>query len=182
MTTPTTNLTLSSVQTEFGGADPISMSEYYKGGSYVPSGVTDGGYGTPPTSGAITMGAMRNLQKGVVSGGSQSVTSSQSGSGSSTASVTFNTDGTTSGTAGAHLLGWNVSVHNWWTLAPDASVGSRYWISFNSGSWLALSGSRTQSLSGTNASSSIPYRISSDSGGGTIVATGAVALTVENGQ
>jgi len=32
-------ISLSQVQTEFGGANPISMSEYYKNGSYVPSTV-----------------------------------------------------------------------------------------------------------------------------------------------
>lgn len=30
-------ISLANVQAEFGGANPISMSEYYKGGSYVPS-------------------------------------------------------------------------------------------------------------------------------------------------
>lgn len=30
-------ITLDNIQTEFGGANPISMSEYYRGGSYVPA-------------------------------------------------------------------------------------------------------------------------------------------------
>ena len=30
-------ISLSQVQTEFGGSNPISMSEYYRGGSYVPN-------------------------------------------------------------------------------------------------------------------------------------------------
>ena len=30
-------ISLSQVQSVFGGGDPISMSEYYRGGSYVPS-------------------------------------------------------------------------------------------------------------------------------------------------
>ena len=29
-------ISLSQVQGEFGGANPISMSEYYRGGAYVP--------------------------------------------------------------------------------------------------------------------------------------------------
>lgn len=32
-------ISLSQVQSEFGGANPISMSEYYRGGSYVPTTV-----------------------------------------------------------------------------------------------------------------------------------------------
>ena len=35
------DLKLSEIQTEFGGSNPIQMSEYYRGGSYVPSGATD---------------------------------------------------------------------------------------------------------------------------------------------
>jgi hypothetical protein len=30
-------ISLSQVQSEFGGSNPISMSEYYRGGSYVPT-------------------------------------------------------------------------------------------------------------------------------------------------
>ena len=33
-------ISLSQVQSEFGGGNPISMSEYYRGGSYVPTSVT----------------------------------------------------------------------------------------------------------------------------------------------
>ena len=49
MTIGTTNITFSSLQTEFGGANPISLSEYYGGGIYVPDGTTT----TMPQSGAI---------------------------------------------------------------------------------------------------------------------------------
>lgn len=38
MAVPNTNVTFSSIQTTFGGSNPISMSEYYRGGSLVPSG------------------------------------------------------------------------------------------------------------------------------------------------
>lgn len=43
-------ISLSEVQTEFGGANPISMSEYYRGGAYVPNNYVNT---TIPTSGAI---------------------------------------------------------------------------------------------------------------------------------
>lgn len=45
-------ITLAQVQSEFGGSNPISMSEYYRGGSYVPS---HGGTTGIPTSGQISM-------------------------------------------------------------------------------------------------------------------------------
>lgn len=47
-------ISLSQVQTEFGGANPISMSEYYAGGANVP-GSTSGVNGAVPESGTISM-------------------------------------------------------------------------------------------------------------------------------
>lgn len=47
-------ISMPNVQTEFGGSNPISMSEYYAGGVYVPSG-TSGTNGAVPTSGAISL-------------------------------------------------------------------------------------------------------------------------------
>lgn len=44
----------SELQTEFGGVNPISMSEYYAGGANVPSS-TSGVNGAVPASGAIAM-------------------------------------------------------------------------------------------------------------------------------
>lgn len=44
----------SEIQTEFGGSNPISLSEYYAGGSYVPSS-TSGTNGAVPSSGTIAM-------------------------------------------------------------------------------------------------------------------------------
>jgi len=47
-------LSLSDIQTEFGGTNPISLNEYYAGGAFVPAG-TSGTYGAVPTSGAISI-------------------------------------------------------------------------------------------------------------------------------
>ena len=49
------SLALSAIQTEFGGSNPISMSEYYAGGSNVPSGTTDGDGNAIPSSGALAI-------------------------------------------------------------------------------------------------------------------------------
>lgn len=47
-------LSLSDIQTEFGGSNPIALSEYYAGGDNVPSG-TSGDAGSIPSSGAIAV-------------------------------------------------------------------------------------------------------------------------------
>ena len=47
-------LSLSDIQTEFGGSNPIALSEYYAGGDNVPSGTT-GDAGSIPSSGAIAV-------------------------------------------------------------------------------------------------------------------------------
>ena len=66
------SLALSAIQTEFGGSNPISMSEYYAGGSNVPSGTT-GNNGNVPTSGALDFNDFRGSTNAVymtASGGS----------------------------------------------------------------------------------------------------------------
>jgi len=47
-------LSLADIQTEFGGANPISLNEYYAGGAFVPAG-TSGTNGPVPSSGAISI-------------------------------------------------------------------------------------------------------------------------------
>lgn len=47
-------LSLSDIQTEFGGTNPISLNEYYAGGANVPAG-TSGTYGAVPSSGTISI-------------------------------------------------------------------------------------------------------------------------------
>jgi hypothetical protein len=47
-------ISLSQIQTEFGGSNPVSMSEYYAGGSFVPSGAT-GTNGAVPSSGTVSL-------------------------------------------------------------------------------------------------------------------------------
>lgn len=47
-------LSLADIQTEFGGSNPASLSEYYAGGAYVPAGTT-GTNGAVPSSGTISI-------------------------------------------------------------------------------------------------------------------------------
>jgi len=58
MTTPSGQITLLDVQTEFGGIPPIAINEYYAGGLYVPASTA----GVPP-SGQISMNDLRNKTK-----------------------------------------------------------------------------------------------------------------------
>lgn len=50
-------LTFSAIQTEFGGSNPIGLSEYYRNGSYV-----GGGAPNVPTSGAIALNTFYSAQ------------------------------------------------------------------------------------------------------------------------
>ena len=66
MALPTSGvLDLSDIQTEFGGSNPISLSEYYAGGLYVPSG-TSGTNGAVPTSGEIAVSDFYGTQSAFV--------------------------------------------------------------------------------------------------------------------
>jgi hypothetical protein len=47
-------ISLNNIQTEFGGANPIAISEYYSGGTYVGSGTANSTGTTIPTSGQIS--------------------------------------------------------------------------------------------------------------------------------
>jgi hypothetical protein len=65
MTVPAVTVALTDIQTEFGGSNPISLSEYYKGGSYVMAGVTDPN--TIPASGQISLSDFRSAYTGPLS-------------------------------------------------------------------------------------------------------------------
>jgi len=56
-------VTLAALQVEYGGVDPISINEYYRGGAYVPVGA---GTATIPASGAITLDNFRGTSKTAV--------------------------------------------------------------------------------------------------------------------
>jgi len=59
MSLPSTGpISLSQVQTEFGGSNPISLSEYYYNGSYITGNNT-----SVPSSGTISMSNMRGRYK-----------------------------------------------------------------------------------------------------------------------
>lgn len=64
MTTPTTGeISLLSLQNEFGGTNPISISEYYSSGSFVPAGTRNKDGAVIPTAGNISMSTFYGSKK-----------------------------------------------------------------------------------------------------------------------
>ena len=131
----------SEVQTEFGGTNPISISEYY-------------GSDTVPASGVISLSDFFGTSAGAID--LQSATASeQQFISSATATLTAEADGETSGQGNLIL-----TVPNWWTGAPDVGIGSNYEIratvalgdtptSGSLNTWLSLSVDRTWGLTRT---------------------------------
>jgi len=74
MAIPTSPISLANLQLEFGGVNPISLSEYYKGGPYVSTVSTQ-----VPTSGVISLGDF----SGVSAAANGDVTMIYTGSGGS---------------------------------------------------------------------------------------------------
>jgi len=103
----TTPLSLSGIQTEFGGANPIGLSEYYAGGAYVPTGTT-GTYGAVPTTGAISIRNFYGTSQFAVLGGSTFVsgTNSRSGAGNVTTTTSSATGGTVVGGSTPYTYLW----------------------------------------------------------------------------
>jgi len=61
MPVPTTNTNLTGIQTEFGGSNPIAISEYYAGGANVPAS-SPAPNGPIPGSGQIAIGQFRGAE------------------------------------------------------------------------------------------------------------------------
>jgi len=189
MTTPTTSLTFSSIQTEFGGANPISISEYYKGGAYVPSGqATSATDGTAiPTSGAIRIGEFRGITKTVGVTVAMGITPSQvagnaNASGSVNATFSLLANGTCNGAA-TPITDTNDYSANW-ASPTTTGIGSSYWVrvtptsgtftSGTTGSWVSLSSGQAWSKNTTGSgTATVLYtlEISSSSSGTPVLVT-----------
>lgn len=90
-------ISLSDIQTEFGGSSPISLNEYYAGGTYVPAG-TSGTYGAVPSSGAISIQNFYGTSKAVLTIPTTTQTVSTTAFKSWTSAYAgFNFDGTVAG-------------------------------------------------------------------------------------
>jgi len=175
-------LTLSTIQTEFGGTNPIGLDEYYAGGANVPSGTT-GTNGAVPSSGAISISAFYGTSSASVNFVDVTVESRQSVV--ATAGYRVDADGFDY----ARVQAVYSALAQWVT---PASSGNNYEVfativtgsvSFGTiGSWVATSGSpewtRTTAGAGTIQSVSLSMQVRAV-GSSTVLDTWTVSLEAE---
>ena len=142
MALPSTGeLALTDIQTEFGGSNPIGLSEYYAGGLYVPSGTTGDG-GAIPTTGEITIGDFYGSQSGItitVTEGSL-VVSVHTGYG-------FNTTGAlTDGTYSSNYGSVSPTTYEGATIWATVRLVTKYINNPPPGFYVVLSGNRAQNF------------------------------------
>jgi hypothetical protein len=188
MAVPTTLAKFSDIQTTFGGSNPISISEYYKGGSYVPSNqATSGTDGTAiPTSGLIRVGEFRGLSKtaaGTIQTGSTLNDMSYYTLGVPS-TVIFQSNGVIAG----------VTTGGNWILPTTTGIGSSYWIKFTQtflqggtvttpglNTWMTIGSNRTLATEysyGNQVDATFTVQIAASSGG-TVLSTWTVNLTYD---
>lgn len=139
-------ISLTTVQTEFGGSNPISLSEYYAGGTYVPSGTT-GTYGAVPSSGTISLRNFYGTSAVVISITNQTVSDVTGGARDALVGYRLTSTGLAQTQSGTGSFG---TVETWCTPTGEAvnyealvTVTSGTLTSGTSGSWIALSTTRT---------------------------------------
>lgn len=143
-------ISLTTVQTEFGGVNPISLSEYYAGGAsgYVPAGTT-GTYGAVPSSGAISLRNFYGTTAVTIVLSNQSIADFTGGGSSASAGYQL-----TSAGAANEIVGASTSFLETWCSPSGEAVnyevfvtvtGSPLTIGFIN-AWTALSTTRTWRL------------------------------------
>lgn len=136
-------LSLANIQTEFGGSNPISLSEYYAGGGLVPAGTT-GTFGAVPSSGTISIRNFYGTSNVVISISDQIVSSSTLGTATAVAGYRLNS----SGIIESRVQSSYTNLGNWVTPTSQAANYEVFaTLNFGSasgpfGSWVALSSSR----------------------------------------
>ena len=125
---PTTLLSLGQIQGEFNGVNPVSMSEYYRGGQSALSYV---GPGTPKSSvdssliaqsGALRMGMFRGTGKGLMPTGAALITKiSATGGAGSECGFNLQPDGS------IWLTGDRTVASTYWRTPLTAAVGAGFY-------------------------------------------------------
>jgi len=175
---------LSEIQTEFGGSNPISLSEYYGADTGVPASGTiqlaADFYGTSAVTETVTLSG--------TSGSPNIDTTTRVDPNTSTTGWKFKTDGTVYKTGVlANDANYTVQFNSGteWNDGQTSPTGS-YWIRFTNfsgsngtgstySSWLALTSDRTiqwQQVGVGTTQGVTKVEIATDSGGSTIVGTG----------
>jgi hypothetical protein len=180
-------LSLNDIQTEFGGTNPISLSEYYAGGANVPAG-TSGTNGAVPSSGTISINNFYGTSK-IVYRLDNDVYSDLGINGvepSAGVNFTVRSDGTVlvtgdnSGTLANY--NWITPTTGSTTYYVRATLDSGTFNSGTTGSWLALTSNRSwlvRVFTLSSRSTTATFEIATDSGGTNVVATGVVTFNVE---
>lgn len=190
MTLPTSGvISLADIQTEFGGANPISINEYYAGGTYVASG-TSGTNGAVPSSGQISFSQFYGTSSGpVVNFVDSSLSADSILPDNATVTYSINANGTVVETIEASA-GTSSNSYNWVTPANGASQFECY-ASIASGTissgltnvWLTASSdqswSTTRTSSGTT-SGVLNFQVRK-TGNTTVLDTWTVTLTASAG-
>lgn len=123
MTLPASGaISFGQIQTEFGGANPIGINEYYRGGTYVSAGALS----SIPTSGAISLSNFYGASAVTYQNPSFSLGYTNAVSGIKQVRATFNTDGTVAVSGGT-----STSSGKWWTTAPSAGVGTGKYVKYH---------------------------------------------------
>lgn len=185
MTLPSSGpLSLADIQTEFGGSNPISLSEYYAGGGLVPAGTT-GTYGAVPSSGTISIQNFYGTSNVVIALTDQSVAVFTGGG--TSANVGYRL--TSAGQVDVREQSTYTNVGQWCT---PTSVAADYEVLITVtggvtptgspvGSWASLSASREWGISagiGTNNFSDFTVQIRK-TGTTTVLATATIHLEAD---
>lgn len=197
MPIPTTNVSFSAIQTEFGGSNPIALSEYYRGGSNVPSNQPNAGYGLISTSGAISVGPFRGQTKVAArtynAANFMNFTGQFSPTSEEFVQLRWTIDGVTWGTLSNGSSNFN------WTTPSTINIGNTHWIRVDitntyggngtftgtTGVWLQMNTDRTYRFSqtkplnsGLQYKRSVRVRYSTSSTGTPVVADGTSIWTL----
>lgn len=178
-------LTLADIQAEFGGTNPISLSEYYAGGANVPAGTT-GTYGAVPSSGAISIRNFYGTSKATFRLDTNTYTDLTFDPGTAGVTLAINSNGTLTATG---TNAGTLDSYNW--ITPTTGSTSYYvratliggsFSSGTTGTWLALTSNRTwnvtQSGAGTQTANAT-FEIASDAAGTNVVASANIILTAD---
>jgi hypothetical protein len=144
-------LTLANIQTEFGGSNPISLSEYYAGGGLVPAGTT-GTYGAVPSSGTISIRNFYGTSNVVIAITNQTISAGVFPPDTAEAGYRLNSNGKVYRNQNGSLT----EIETWCTPTSEASnyearvtLLSGTTPSGTVGSWVALSSTRDWTIQET---------------------------------
>jgi hypothetical protein len=175
-------LSLNDIQTEFGGTNPISLSEYYAGGANVPAGTT-GTFGAVPSSGTISIRNFYGTSKIVYRLDSGTYLDSTFSPLDAQTTLTVGSNGVLDvGTFNSGVL----DSYDWLTPTATASThfvrltpSSGTFSGTTTGVWVALTTNAAWFVNQTGvgfSSASGTLAISTNSGGTNIVATATITL------